>query len=137
MTPYESIYDRFLSKITDYELKDLIVESLDDAKKQLSKYLRSAIVDFNNCNVDLSLRDDVSQSFTVQLSDIEEEILANYMVTHWLKPQILRLENIRKGLGSKDFTVFSGANHLKQLQELKAQLDNDAGKLNLVYYYKM
>ncbi|MFA1510079.1 hypothetical protein ACDN41_12685 [Priestia aryabhattai] len=136
MTPYESIYDRFLSKITDYELKDLIVDSLEDAKNQLLKYLRSAIVDFYNCNNDLSLRDDTTESFETRLSDIEQEILANYMVTHWMKPQVLRLENIRKGLGSKDFTVFSGANHLKQLQELKTQLENDASKLNLIYYYQ-
>jgi hypothetical protein len=137
MTPYESIYDRFLSKITDYELKDLIVDSVEDAKTQLLKYLKGAIVDFYNCNIDLSLRDDEVESFELNLSDIEQEILANYMVTHWMKPQVLRLENIRKGLGSKDFTVFSGANHLKQLQELKTQLENDASKLNLIYYYQM
>lgn len=42
-TPFDEIYDRFLSKITDYELANLLD---DEIETQLYKYLLGAISDF-------------------------------------------------------------------------------------------
>lgn len=130
-TSYDLIFDRFLSKVTDYELSELMDEDLEN---QLLKYLRSAISDFKYSTKDLSDRDDQALSFNVDLSDSEQEILAKFMLVHWLTPHILRLENIRNTIGNKDFSQYSPGNFLDKLINLKQTLLSEA-RTDMVYYY--
>jgi hypothetical protein len=130
-TSYDLIFDRFLSKITDYELAEL---TTDDLRNELIKYLKSAISDFKYVTKDLSNRDDELNQFNISLNDQEQEILANLMLIHWLNPHILRLENIRNELGNKDFRVYSPANFLDKLINLKQLLVSEVNQ-KLVFYY--
>ncbi|GAV11291.1 hypothetical protein [Paenibacillus sp. NAIST15-1] len=130
-TSYELIYDRFLSKITDYDLAELADDQLSNS---LLKFLKSAITDFKYTDKMLSNRDDITQQFNFALTDLEQEILAKYMIVHWITPEILRLENIRQTLGSRDFTTYSNANMLDKLTNLKKSLINEADQ-DLIYYY--
>ncbi|TVY09966.1 hypothetical protein [Paenibacillus cremeus] len=130
-TTYDIIFDRFLSKITDYELAELIDADLES---NLNKFLRGAISDFKYCPKDLSNRDDSAMTFNIDLNDSEQEILAKFMLVHWINPNILRLENIRQNLGNKDFQIYSGANFLDKLTTLKKQLISEAVE-DMVYYY--
>lgn len=130
-TSYELIYDRFLSKITDYDLAQLADDQLSSS---LLKFLKSAISDFKYTNKKLDNRDDFNQRFNFALTDLEQEILAKYMIVHWITPEILRLENIRQTLGSRDFTTYSNANMLDKLTNLKKSLINEADQ-DLIYYY--
>lgn len=131
-TTYDNVYDRFLSKITDYELAALIDTDLEN---QLLKYLKSAITDFKYCTKDLTDRNDSSQTFNIDLTETEQEILAKFMLVHWINPNILRLENIRDHVGSKDFSVFSPGNFLDKLKSLKTDLYNEAVSDMNFYYY--
>lgn len=131
-TNYDLIYDRFLSKITDYELAVLVSEEVSD---NIEKFLKSAISDFKYCVIERLLRDDLNKTFINTLSDLEQEILAKFMLVHWVTPHILRLENIRQSLGSKDFSVFSGANFLDKLLSLKKSLIAEAESDMIFYYY--
>jgi hypothetical protein len=130
-TSYDLIYDRFLSKITDYELSSLANTDLENS---LLRFLRNAIPKFKYCTKDLSDRDDTNQVFNVDLTEREQEILALLMLVEWINPNILRLENIRQNIGSKDFQIYSGANHLEKLSALKSQLQKDA-ETEMTYYY--
>jgi hypothetical protein len=131
-TTYDSVYDRFLFKITDYELASLIDTDLEN---QLLKYLKSAITDFKYCTKNLTDRNDSSQTFNIDLTETEQEILAKFMLVHWINPNILRLENIRDHVGSKDFSVFSPGNFLDKLKSLKTDLYNEAVSDMNFYYY--
>jgi hypothetical protein len=131
-TTYDDVYDRFLSKITDYELAQLVSEEVSD---NIEKFFKSAISDFKYCVAERLVRDDLNKIFINTLTDLEQEILAKFMLVHWVTPHILRLENIRQSLGSKDFSVFSGANFLDKLLNLKRTLISEAESDMIFYYY--
>ena len=80
-TPYETIYSRFLQKITDFNLAELDDFTLDG---MLLGWLKSAIVRTRVCDSDLSKRDDEFQEFEDDLSDVEIELLALGMTKSWL-----------------------------------------------------
>lgn len=131
-TSYDTIFDLFLSNITDYELAELIDAELET---QLLKYLKGAIVEFRYCIVDLTDRNDVTLTFNIELSETEQSILAKFMLVKWINPNVLRLENIRQSLGNKDFQAYSGANFIDKLVMLKETLQTEAEEDMEFYYY--
>lgn len=131
-TTYDNIYDLFLSSITDYELNEL---SVGDLETDLHKFLKKAISDFKYAESGLLDRDDVSKSFNNELTDLEQQILSKFMLVHWLSPHILRLENVRNELGNKDFRLYSPANFLEKITNLKKYLIHEAVDDMVFYYY--
>lgn len=129
-TTYDEIFDRFLSKITDYEMAELVDQEIED---QLIKYLHGAISDFKYASKKLSNRDDSLRTFNEELDEIEKEILSKFMLVHWLNPQILRLENVRNELGNKDFKLYSPANFLDKISKVRSDLRAEANQ-DMVYY---
>lgn len=134
-TPYSEIFDRFLNALTDYELADKAIQDTVGFENDLVSYLKKAITHFVYSKKNLSDRDDENQIFNVDLTELEQEILALYMVPIWLSPNILRLENIRQNIGNSDFRIFSPGNHLDKLTTLKQELKSEAENLALYYYY--
>lgn len=132
-TTYDMIYDRFLSKITDYEMAEMID---DDLETQLLKYLKGAISDFKYASKILTERDDAELTFLRELTDLEQEILAKFMIIHWLNPQILRLENVRNELGNKDFKLYSPANFLEKTTKMKSEIKSEVNQDMVFYYYQ-
>lgn len=118
MTSYNEIFTRFLAKVTDLSLAKMPEEDLVSV---LNGYLSSAIVDFVRPTSDLSQRDDELQTFTVDLLEYEQEVLARYMLSEWLQPQIMSTTNTLLAFSAKE--SHSQALHLKELQAL--QQDND------------
>lgn len=135
MTTYDKIYSRFLIKINDYELKETANSDPQLFDEILLKYLQGAIPKFHYCVKDLSQRDDVNKQFSIELTELEQEILATKMVLEWLTPMILREENIRQSLGSKDYKIFSSANHLQRLLDLKEVYEKEDNDLSKMYYF--
>jgi hypothetical protein len=115
-TPYQAIYDVFLSKISDYNLSQM-----DDATLTsiLRGYLGSAIVNFKNCKKDLSQRDESNATFTIDLSDDEIEILALYMVDQWYQTKLNDDKALNQVLTDKDFQIYSQQAHTKVTMELR------------------
>lgn len=131
-TTYDSIYDRFLSSITDYELAELIDAQL---KSELLKFLKGAITDFKYCTKNLTDRDEVGETFNFNLTEIEQDILTKFMLVRWINPNFLRLENIRTSIGNRDFQGTSGGYTLEKLGKVKRDLENDADSDMVFYYY--
>jgi hypothetical protein len=129
-TPYSKINLSFLDKISDSYLSIL---KDADLESQLLRYLNSAISKFTKCKTDLSQRDD--DGFLLDLSDTEIDILSNLMVVEWLRPQINNLELIKQALGSRDFSLNSQANHLKELRELQRSSRSEVRQLIVDYSY--
>ena len=115
-TPYEKIYDNLLPKFRSYEIP---LMSTEDVKDYLHDYLITATSRFHVCRKDLNDRDDVIQRFNVELSDIEIEILSNYLLIELLDSEYIRVPSLLKvSLPSNDFKVFSKANLIEKLMNM-------------------
>ena len=133
LTSYEKIYDRFLQKITDYKMLDLTDTEI---RQECAKWLSSAIAKFRRCKNDLSQRDNELETFTIDLLDIEIEILATLMVSEWLSPQLNSVLYTSQFFGGKEEKFFAQANQLDKLMTLKGNNDVEAKKLMRDYGYQ-
>lgn len=112
-TPYEKLYDNLLPKFRSYEIPLMTVEEVKD---YLHDFLIPAISRFHVCRKNLNDRDDIIQRFNVELSDIEIEILSNYMLIEYIDAEYVRVPSLLKvQLPSSDFKYYSPANHLDKL----------------------
>ena len=132
MTSYETIYNRALSKIEDPMLIQLPEE---DFENMLHGWLTSAIAKHRKCTHDLSDRDDELRQFNVDLTDIEQEILAILMVREWLAPQLNSVTLTSQVFGGKEEKFYAQANHLSELRELDERLRLEAQQLSRDYTY--
>lgn len=115
-TPYEKLYENLLPKFRSYEIP---LMSTEQVKDYLHDFLIPATSRFHVCRKDLTDRDDVLQRFNVDLSDIEIEILSNYLLIEYIDSEYIRVPSLLKvQLPSNDFKVFSPANFLEKLMEM-------------------
>jgi hypothetical protein len=133
-TPFSSVYSRFLRKITDQRLARLITSDLVTAEIRMYGWLESAIPKFSKCVKDLSQRSLVE--FPFDLSDSEQEILANLMVAEWLEPEVKNIMDMKNVLFNDDFKRFSSANLLKEKRDLLEFEISRADKLIVDYTFE-
>ena len=115
-TPYEKLYENLLPKFRSYEIP---LMSTEEVKDYLHDYLIPATSRFHVCRKDLNDRDDILQRFNVELSDIELEILSNYLLIEYIDSTYIRVPTLLKvSLPSSDFKVFSPANFLDKLMAM-------------------
>lgn len=115
-TSYEKLYENLLPKFRSYEIP---LMSTEEVKDYLHDYLIPAISRFHVCRKDLKDRDDILQRFNVELSDIEIEILSNYLLIEYIDSEYIRVPSLLKvQLPSSDFKVFSPANFLEKLMNM-------------------
>ena len=132
-TLYETIYNRALSKITDYELAALPNYDLEGI---LHGYLLSSIAKFRKCKNDLKDRDEEIRQFNVDLEDEEIEILAIMMVREHLAPQLHSTLLYKQIFSGKEQNYYSQSAHTKELRELDNSLRTEAQKLMRDYSYQ-
>lgn len=112
-TPYEKLYENLLPKFRSYEIP---LMSAEEVKDYLHDFLIPAVSRFHVCRKDLNNRDDIIQRFNDDLSDIEIEILSNYLLIEYIDSEYIRVPSLLKvQLPSSDFKVFSPANFLDKL----------------------
>lgn len=115
-TPYEKIYENLLPKFKDY---DIPLMTIDEVKEYLHDFLVPAITKFHVCRKDLNDRNDILERFNVELSDVEVEILSNYMLLEYLDSTYIRVPTLLKmSLSSSDFNSYSAANALDKLMAM-------------------
>lgn len=131
-TSYDNIYDRFVNKITDFNIVELDDYSLGD---MLKGWLKSAIVRSRKCQHDLSKRDDELQEFEEDLSDLEIELLAMGMVDAWLSQYLNSTENVLQFIGGKEEKYYSQANHIAEIRALREQNLIEMNRLHNYYTY--
>ena len=115
-TSYEKLYENLLPKFRSYEIP---LMSTEEVKDYLHDFLIPAISRFHVCRKNLNNRDDVIQMFDDDLSDIEIEILSNYLLIEYVDSEYIRTPSLLKvQLPSSDFKVFSPANFLDKLMAM-------------------
>lgn len=131
-TSYIKVYDRFLSKITDFNLVEVDDYSFDN---MMQGWLNTSIVRTRKCEHDLSLRDDELQEFSEDLSDVEIELLALGMVDAWVTPMLNSTELTLQFLGGKEGKFYSQSQQLTALQTLKKENSLEMNRLHSYYTY--
>lgn len=132
MTPFSTVFQRFLNKVTDQNLASLPSENLESI---MTDYLQSSVVRFRKCKQDIKNIDITNQQFNVNLTLEEIEILANWMVYEWTNQQVYKVELLRQSLSSKDYAMYSQANHLQALLSLRESTKKDVHSLMSYYSY--
>jgi hypothetical protein len=128
-TSYEEVYGRFLPKITDYSFLQLTDSEINE---DLEAFLKSSIIKFRHCKK-LSKRDELTKKFIEHLTDEEKEILATLMCVEYLTPKILTDDLLKQSLNSKDYSIYSQANHIKEVRELRDVFQSESNQLMISY----
>lgn len=116
-TSYEKLYENLLPKFRSYKIP---LMSTEEVKDFLHDFIIPAISRFHVCRKDLNDRDDILQRFNVKLSDIEIEILSNYLLIEYIDSEYIRTPTLLEvQLPSNDFKAFSGANFLDKLVAMR------------------
>ncbi|AZV43721.1 hypothetical protein BAOM_3112 [Peribacillus asahii] len=130
-TSYQDIYARFLPKVTDYSYLNLTNEEVED---NLETFMKSSIIKFRYCNK-LSDRDEAVNVFNENLTDEEQEILATLMCVEFLTPKLLTDDLLKQTLNSKDYSLYSQANHIKEIRQLRDIFQKEANNLMILYTF--
>lgn len=125
MTPYDKIYDAFLSKILEDEWENWTEE---EVRADLQLILEGAIPWFKFPRVSLERNE---EGFLADLSSEEIQILATYMKCEWLNRAILTWENIKPLYEERDF---SQANLLDKFGQRLEKEQKTARQLENIYY---
>lgn len=131
-TPYEKVYNRFLQKISDFNLAEVDDYSFDE---MMNSWLNSAVIRVRKCQHDLSKRDDELQEFEEDLSDLEIELLALGMVDAWVSPMLNSTELTLQFIGGKEEKYYSQSQMLAELRNLKKENSLEMNRLHNYYTY--
>ena len=133
-TPYDVIHSRAIAKLSDY---DLLKFDEDIRQQILDDYLLSSQIEFQRlCKINLSDKDTVLRQYNSDLDEEIIEILATGEAYFWLIPKVLNTENLYNVLSTKDFSMYSPANLLKELQSLRDVFWKDFKRKMYTYTYR-
>lgn len=124
-TPFQKIYDSFLSKQLDDEWEDW---DIADLEVDLRAILEGAIPHFKFPRKSLERTD---EGFIEDLDNEEIQILACYMKCEWLNRTILTWENVKPLYDERDF---SQANLLDKFDQMLQAERKNAERLEAIYY---
>ena len=133
-TPYSDIFDLALMDLTSYELDKLNTLSPTNFLLYMTGLLVRAIPSFTNCLQDLSARNDTTQTFTIELTELEKDILASLVAVQVIKKEVFDIRQIRGMVqNGSDANRYSEANLLKEKLQLQSHLIELADKKKTDY----
>lgn len=130
-TPYNVVYNRFLSKLLDFDLVNLQEEV---AEEVMLGYLNASCDFFTGSKKDLYKRNELG--FEEDLSGFEITILVEGMLYEWIQPHINNILLMKQHLPDKDYKTYSQANHLRELQLLRDSYEQKRDRLMVQYSYE-
>lgn len=113
-TSFDVPQNKFLNKISD---RNLITITSTELELFLDEMLISSLTWFRKCKTSLSYNG-VTREFEEDLDDDEIEILSLTMVQQYLKPQKENVDLIKQKLSTRDYKIYSQANHIDSLEML-------------------
>lgn len=126
MTPFDKVYEAFLSRILEDEWQQWMLE---DAQQDWYQIMENAITWFKFPKITLE-RDEAG--FTQDLTSAEIQIIADYMKCEWLNRCIMTWENVKPLYEERDF---SQANLLDKLCGT-LELERKKAKEREAIYYR-
>ena len=153
-TPFSTIYDSFLDKITDdmyMELNEIdtfrLLQELLKAAMHKFEFPRFDITDYEENYVDdVETYEGVESNneevpaiiygeghFNTVLTPEEINILSTYRIVEWLGQQLASVENTRMKYSGSDFKFTSQANHMAKILTLKKDYEREGFHLQRLY----
>lgn len=133
-TTYTYIFDEFKDKITDYELASFSSELQGEI---LNALLRKACRKFQEvCEQDLSDRDDETGAFNFDLSEVEIDVITEWMLKEWLEPIKNDIDNLHNRINTAEFSSISPANMQLAVKETYDEARRRARSLMNEYSYR-
>ena len=134
---YDDIVGAFLSKISEFELVQLLPENRQEL---VDGYMRRAVSAFKKiCVYDLYLRDEENREFKADFNgaDTDEiiDIISEGMIVQWLKPYVYQQENLQNVLNTRDYTTYSPAELLMRVGNAYKQAQKDYTQMIREYSY--
>lgn len=86
----------------------------------------------NNISIECSF----AGQFNETLNEIEEELISLMMVVEWCSPRIYDADLMQQVMGSKDFQIWSQANHIKEIKDLKKSMQLEIESYIIKYSYQ-
>lgn len=130
MTEFSVVYENFLSKITDDMYMEMTVE---DTEAMLQPLLLSALHYFEFPRQNIFDYDIETETFSVDLTNEEVNILGTYMVVEWMSQQLASVENTRMKYSGSDFKFTSQANHMSKILTVKKDYERLGFHLQRLY----
>jgi hypothetical protein len=130
MTLLSTIFDKFLSKITD----DMYMEPTPEQTWEMRfELFENALPWFEFPRFDLYAYDLATEEYSVDLTAEEIDSIATYMVVEWFKQQLANVDITRLKYSGDDFKFTSQANHMSKLKANKDGFLSDAFHLQRLY----
>lgn len=119
-TPFEEIYVRASFRFTDYDFLQL---DFGQRFEILGQYLKMAEADFKKtCPYNLSDKDEILASYNEELDHEAMEILSLGVAYYWLCRKLLNSDLLRNSMSTKEYTFFSNANLVRELNVFRDDL---------------
>jgi hypothetical protein len=132
-TSYTVLFNGVYSKIKSY---DFVNMSQEEANSILFDYIRPACVKFKPCKQNLRDRDDILQTFNIELADETIEILINFMIIEYLDANYIRTPlALKANLSSTDFYKYDNKDVLGKVIEVRKMYDKENIQLMNNYSY--
>ena len=117
-TNFDTIYDRALVTIKDYQLDALAQADYEAFLLHLQGILERAVPDFTLCSQSLDYdTESTPPAFTSTLNNKEINILAELMVYNWFSGKINDVTQFQGHLNNKEFKSHSEGANLKEKSE--------------------
>ena len=131
-TKFSEIFDLFLSSIDDYELFQVEDEELDDI---LCTYLYGCFGHIQNGVRNLADINKEEKCFNVELSIVEQSLVAKAMKLEWVSGRKYSQELMEKSIGDRDYKAVQGTDYLKGLSQVETQLRREIERMSIDYSF--
>ena len=133
VTTFSEVFERAMFQFRD---RSLIHLNIEDRERVLMNYMFAGMNDFQRvCQIDLPYNT-ATMSFGVKLGHEELEILALGTATYWLKSRAHDEVVLHNRLYNKDYSFFSPANLLREINSL-LKITEDKFRKSIVEYSYM
>ena len=132
-TPYVHVIDRAQFRVMDY---DVLKRTFQEQYDLMYKFMLSAIADFAPyCLINLDDRNDDLAQFNQDLDNEVMEILALGVAYYWMSSRALNSELLYNRLSTKEYSYFSPANLLREVQTLRDSVQQEFHGAIIRYTY--
>lgn len=135
-TKFTDVYDVFLNKINDYDYATKLEEK--DLKFVLDTFLKQAVAKINlrlGEDVEDFVYDAAESKFLNDIGDIGIDLVSQFMITEYFKPNLYTTELLRQALNDRDYKMFSQANQINQMKDLYNNTRSENNALLTSYSY--
>ena len=132
-TPFSEIYVRASFRFTDY---DMLSMDFSQRFQILDQYLRMAEADFRkSCPFNLDNRNEDEQCYVKKLDSESIDILSLGVAYYWLNKRLMNSDVLINNMSTKEYTFFSNANLIREMNELRDSLWKQFKNKILEYSY--